>query len=106
MGLTQLHALGLTRRDLLQPLLSLKAANTSGINIIGVVFLMITGWDRYESRWGTHQLCYIREDVEQLLLSREACEQLGMISKNFPEVGEFKLPMSMRLQLSTWIILT
>ena len=53
MGLTQLHALGLTRRDLLQPLLSLKAANTSGINIVGVVFLMITGWDRYGNKWRT-----------------------------------------------------
>ena len=30
------------------------------------------------------------EDVEQLLLSREACLQLGMISSNFPEVGEFR----------------
>ena len=46
MGPSQLHALGLSRKDLLQPILSLKAANTSGINIIGVVFLMITGWDR------------------------------------------------------------
>ena len=90
MGLTQLHALGLTKRDLLQPILSLKAANTSGINIIGVVFLMITGWDRYGNKWRTHQLCYVSEDVEQLLLSREACEQLGMLSKNFPEVGEFQ----------------
>ena len=90
MGVTQLHALGLSGRDLLQPILSLKAANTSGITIIGVVFLMITGWDRKGNKWRTHQLCYVSEDVEQLLLSREACEQLGMLSKNFPEVGEFQ----------------
>ena len=90
MGPSQLHALGLSRKDLLQPILSLKAANTSGINIIGVVFLMITGWDRNGTRWRTHQICYVSEDVEQLLLSREACIQLGMISSNFPEVGEFR----------------
>ena len=90
MGTTQLHALGLSRRDLLQPDLSLSAANTSGINIIGATFLMITGWDRSGKRWRTHQMAYVSEDVHQLLLSNEACEQLGMISKNFPEVGEFQ----------------
>ena len=33
MGVTQLHTLGLTRNDLLAPVLNLRAANTSGINI-------------------------------------------------------------------------
>ena len=35
-------------------------------------------------------MAYVSEDVHQLLLSNEACEQMGMISKNFPEVGEFQ----------------
>ena len=87
MGLTQLHALGLTRNDLLPPVLNLRAANTSGINIIGVVYIMITGYDRHGKRWRTHQVVYVSEDVEQLLLSNEACAKLGMISSNFPEVG-------------------
>ena len=90
MGLTQLHALGLTRRDLLLPIFNLKAANASGINIIGVVFVMITGFDSVGKRWRTHQMVYVSEEVDQLLLSREACVQLGMISKNFPEVGIYK----------------
>ena len=87
MGLTQLHALGLTRNDLLLPVLNLRAANTTGINIIGVVYIMITGYDRHGKRWRTHQMVYVSEDVEQLILSNEACAQLGMISSNFPEVG-------------------
>ena len=90
MGVTQLHALGLTRNDLLTLVLNLRAANTSGINILGVVFLMITGWDKQGRRWRTHQVVYVSEGVEQLLLSREACVQLGMISSNFPEVGSYK----------------
>ena len=44
MRLTHLHALGLTGKDLLQPILNLSAANASGINIMGVTFLMFTGW--------------------------------------------------------------
>ena len=90
MGVTQMHALGLTRNDLLAPILNLRAANTSGIKILGVVFIMITGWDKHGRRWRTHQVVYVSEDVEQLLLSREACVQLGMISSTFPEVGSHK----------------
>ena len=77
MGLTQLHALGLTRKDLLLPVLNLKAANSSGINIIGVVFIMITGFDNQGKRCRTHQMVYVSEDVDQLLLSREACVSLA-----------------------------
>ena len=51
---------------------------------------MITGWDKHGRRWRTHQVVYVSEDVEQLLLSREACVQLGMISSTFPEVGSHK----------------
>ena len=47
MGVTQMHALGLTRNDLLAPILKLRAANTSGIKILGVVFIIITGWDKH-----------------------------------------------------------
>ena len=90
MCITQLHTLGLTRNDLLAPILNLRAANTSGINIFAVVFLMITGWDKHRRRWRTHQVVYVSEDVVQLLLSREACVQLGMISSTFPEVGSHR----------------
>ena len=87
MGPTQLHSLGMTEVDLLEPTLNLKAANTTGITILGAVYLHISGRDRTGQKWETHQLCYVAQDIEQLLLSRDACEQLGMISKSFPEVG-------------------
>ena len=35
-------------------------------------------------------MVYVSEEVDQLLLSREACIQLGMISSKFPEVGVYK----------------
>ena len=35
-------------------------------------------------------MVYVSEDVDQLLLSREACVQLGMISDGFPEIGSSK----------------
>ena len=63
MWITQLHTLGLTRNDLLAPILNLRAANTSGINILAVVFLMITVWDKHRRRWRTHQVVYVSEDM-------------------------------------------
>ena len=37
-----------------------------------------------DSRGNTSELCYISSTVHTLYLSREACEDLGIISKEFP----------------------
>ena len=66
MWITQLHTLGLTWNDLLAPILNLRAANTSGINILSMVFLMITGWDKHGRRWRTHQIVNVSEDVRHV----------------------------------------
>ena len=36
---------------------------------------------------GNKQLCYVAEGVQKILLSREACVKLGILSKSFPAVG-------------------
>ena len=35
----------------------------------------------------TKQLCYVADGVDKMLLSRGACEKLGIINKKFPAVG-------------------
>ena len=50
-------------------------------------FLVISGTDAAGKMWETNQLCYVAEGVEKLLLSKEACMKLGIISKSFPAVG-------------------
>merc|ERR1712082_36793 len=87
MGRTQLQSLGLSVSDLLTPILNLKAANDTGITVLGAVFLYLSGKDKLGKEWGTHQVCYVAEGLNQILLSRQACEQLGMISPSFPTVG-------------------
>ena len=89
MGPSQLHALGLQKVDLLAPQLSLKTANTSGIDIQGAVFIQISGHDKFGNSWKTEQLCYVATGIEQLLLSRDACEKLGMIPTTFPKIGGY-----------------
>ena len=87
MGPSQIHALGLSQVDLIEPVLNLKAANSTGITILGATYLYIYGRDKTGRKWDTHQLVYVTEDLNQVLLSKEACQQLGMISPEFPAVG-------------------
>ena len=87
MGRAQLQSLGLSVKDLLEPVLNLKAANSTGIKVLGAIFLHISGTDRRGIVWETHQICYVAEGLNQMLLSKQACEELGMISPSFPAVG-------------------
>ena len=87
MGRAQLQSLGLSVKDLLQPVLNLKSANSTGIKVLGAIFLHISGTDRRGIVWETHQICYVAEGLNQMLLSKQACEELGMISPSFPVVG-------------------
>ena len=59
----------MTEQDLLLPELSLKAANTSGIDIKGALFVEISGKDVSGLVRKTRQLCYVVKGVKQLLLS-------------------------------------
>ena len=48
MGPSHLYKLGMTEVDLLEPALNLKAANTTGIDIVGAVFIEVSGRNTYD----------------------------------------------------------
>ena len=79
--------LGLGEKDLLEVEMKLNGANGSQLRIMGGVFLVISGTDTAGKLYETHQLCYVAEGVEKLLLSKEACVKLGILPKSFPSVG-------------------
>ena len=87
MGPRELSKLGLIENDLIPVEMKLGGANGSQLKIIGGVFLSISGTDAAGKLWETNQLCYVAEGVQKLLLSKEACIKLGIISNNFPAVG-------------------
>ena len=57
------------------------------LKILGGVFLILAGTDAAGKLWETKLLCYVAEGVQKLLLSREACVKLGILSKSFPTIG-------------------
>ena len=87
MGPGQLTRIGLSVKDLMEVDLKLSGANGSSIGILGGLFITITGEDSNGKKWSTKQLCYVAEGVTRLMLSKEACVQLGIINSSFPSVG-------------------
>ena len=86
MGTAQLNSLGITRTDLLTPELNLTAANATGIKIVGVTFLKLKGGQGAKER-STKQIVFVVEEMDHLILSMEACQDLGIIGEDFPKVG-------------------
>ena len=87
MGPRELAKLGLSEKDLIPVEMKLGGANGSQLEILGGLFLVISGTDAAGKHWETNQLCYVAKGVEKLLLSKEACIKLGILSKSFPAVG-------------------
>ena len=70
----------------------MRSANNMNINILGAVFLHISGLDSEGNTRSTHQMTYITDCSSNFYLSRAACEDLGIISYEFPTVGEAPYP--------------
>ena len=87
-GMKAMHLLGLRKSDLIPVTLRMHAANNNGIKILGAVVLRFSGRSHSGEILETRQIVYVTSDTDKLFLSREACTALGMITKNFPSVGE------------------
>lgn len=87
-GLNLLQCLHLQKNQLIPVKMKMTAANNRGIEIIGALPLRISGVSTTGSAITTRQLVYFTPATNRLFLSRLACTSLGLISKNFPSIGE------------------
>ncbi len=88
-GFTIVMKLGLKKTDLMSVSMTMQAANSNGIPIIGAVFLIFSGRARDGTIFESRQMTYVTNDSTKLFLSQEACMNLGLITSNFPLIGEF-----------------
>ena len=86
-GMNLPHSLGVKRSKLVPVSMKLRGAGGGGLDLIGGLFLEISTTDSSGNIRISRQMCYIAHGVEKVLLSREACKDLGVIKKNFPDVG-------------------
>ena len=86
-GVAMLDKLGIRRYHLLKTSVGLTVADKRVVTILGVVPVFITT-RRAISKEGVHtrQLLYIVKELKGTFISREALEDLGVISEYFPQV--------------------
>ena len=87
-GMSLLTKLGLKRSHLIPVTMKMTVANDHRIIIAGAFVLRISGTSPSGERHETRQVVYFTDSSDRLFLSKQACIALGMISKNFPTIGE------------------
>ena len=87
-GIKVLNRLGLSERHLIPVTMKMHAANNKGIRILGAAILCLSGKGPNGEIRETRQMVYVTDNSDKLFLSREACTALGMITAQFPTIGE------------------
>ena len=88
-SLADFYRCGFTDSDLLPVKRAMVAANQEEIEIVGAIFLRLSGKDNLGNVHTAVVMAYVSPSTNKFYLSREALVQLGVISKDFPRVGAF-----------------
>ena len=101
-GPNTLQSLGITEDHLTKCEMTIYGADDSDIQLLGVVPVWIT--DRSSGRQ-TRQFLYIcKKSPRNILLSLEACIDLGYVDSNFPSAQEEEAVKSINKE-ETWLLL-
>ncbi|KAK4305128.1 hypothetical protein Pmani_022960 [Petrolisthes manimaculis] len=87
MGLQIMKNLGLRQQQLTQITKRILAANNEEINVLGAVFLKLSGLNPKGKQLETATVVYVTDSTNRFYLSRAALEQLGVIGPDFPKIG-------------------
>ena len=83
-----IRRLGLSESDLIPVTMQMHAVNNNGIKILGAAILRFSGKSPSSKTLEIRQIVYVTSDPDKLFLNGETCTALGMITKNFPTMGE------------------
>ena len=87
-GVNLLSKLGLSVSTLIPVTTQMKSANNDKIDILGAIFIELSGVNEYGTKLLTKQMVYISKKTKPFYLSRSACQDLHIISNEFPKIGE------------------
>lgn len=90
-GIEVAQQMGLSTEDLVPVSMTMRAANKTGIRILGAVVVRIAGDSNDGRQLMTRQIAYVTDSSPRIFLSRAACVDLGLISDKFPTLGEANL---------------
>ena len=87
-GSNILPKLNLSPSDLIPVTTKMRTASDEYIEIIGAVFLELSGTDPRGKRYSTKQMTYVTNSTGHFFLSRGACMDLRIIPDDFPSIGD------------------
>ena len=87
MGLSVLRRLGLRREHLTRVSKRILAANDEEVNVLGAVFLTISGRGAQDQCVGTSAMVYVTDSTSRFYVSKMTLVQLGVLSTDFPRIG-------------------
>ena len=87
-GSKLIEKLKLFSKDLIPVNMQMHSADNRDIPILGAIILRLSGKDQSGGERTTRQIIYITDSTDKLFLSRGACVDLGIVSTQFPVVGE------------------
>ena len=88
-----LNKLNLKTSDLIPVRTKMRSANNGSINLLGAILLNISGSDIQGRTFSSNQMTYITDSTDTFFLSRNTCSNLGIISEDFPTIGEAFMDM-------------
>ena len=87
-GMKALQRLNIKKENLIPVTLKMNAANNTQLNILGAAVIRFSGISSNGENLVTKQIVYVTDNTDKIYLSREGCISLGLISKDFPTIGE------------------
>ena len=78
---------GFSQEDLIPVLHRMKAANTAPITVDGAIIVRLSGTTKHGDHVEAAVMTYISPDTDNFYLSRESMIQLGIIDRDFPQLG-------------------
>ena len=86
-GMSTLAKLGISTKDLIPVTTQMRSADNDHIELLGAIFIELSGIGEHHV-YQSKQMVYISSKTEAFYLNRSACLDLGIISEEFPTVGE------------------
>ena len=86
-GLHDFYRCGFKKSDLLPVKRGMVAANREEIKIEGAIFVRLSGEDAHGKLYTAPIMAYVSSSTNKFYLSQQSLLHLGVISKNFPQVG-------------------
>ena len=78
------YRLGYRRKDFIKVASKMTGPSKIDLGVIGAVVVKFECKDAMGNTFSTKQLCYVCENIVSVYMSRQGCQELRLVDKDFP----------------------